>query len=57
MTAIAESMVIAVDENAGFTVKGGPEEAKVVQTFWYAWSAFYPETEVIEKQPEAENQR
>lgn len=36
-------------DGAGVRVDSAPEGVRTAQTFYYSWSAFYPETEVVNK--------
>jgi len=42
-----EGDVRIVNDDTGLRVESAPEGARTAQTFYYSWSAFYPETEVI----------
>lgn len=42
-----KGMVEIARNAAGVEVKSAPEEAKSAQTFYYAWTAFYPHSEVL----------
>ena len=48
-----EPIVLHADPESGSVrVVEAPAEAMVIHTFWFAWAAFYPETEVYEKSHE-----
>lgn len=36
----------SIDEGRGVRVAEVPEEAEVVHTYWFAWAAFWPESEL-----------
>ncbi|MBI1367129.1 MAG: DUF3179 domain-containing protein [Planctomycetes bacterium] len=47
-----QRLVLKMDEAGGVSVVEAPAEAQVVHTFWFAWSAFHPQTTVYgQKQP------
>jgi hypothetical protein len=41
-----EEIVLEADEDADVHVKRVPDEAEVVQTFWFTWAAFHPRTKI-----------
>jgi len=45
-TISGQEVVLTIDEHGGVAVEQMPEGAKIVHTFWFAWSAFHPETAV-----------
>ena len=47
-----EGDVVAVPSDAGVMVVRAPDGVRTVQSFYYAFSAFHPETEVVEKSAE-----
>jgi hypothetical protein len=40
----------AGDEPGTVSVLEAPPEAQIVHTFWFAWAAFHPDTEIVEHQ-------
>lgn len=47
-----EGEVVAVPSDAGVMVVRAPDGVRTVQSFYYAFSAFHPETEIVEKSAE-----
>lgn len=39
-------LVFKAMENGGVSVLEAPEDARIVHTFWFAWAAFHPDTEL-----------
>jgi hypothetical protein len=43
---IAGQRVVIIHKPEGAHVTVQPDEAKVIHTFWFAWSAFHPDTQL-----------
>lgn len=50
------SITLRGDGQGGVAVVDMPEGTQVTHTFWYAWVAFHPETELVTELPEEEEE-